>query len=96
MLQSWNKLCLTSGYIEFAVALPTRPDENTRGYVSVWSFSFASFRSCSSLLVLVEVGKGKALPSGYRNIGETLRWNVGSGYLFFPALPFLLPPKLTD
>jgi hypothetical protein len=35
MLQSWNKLCFTSGYIEVAVSLPG-PDENTQGYVSVF------------------------------------------------------------
>jgi beta-glucanase (GH16 family) len=34
MLQSWNKFCFSSGYIEVAVTLPG-PDENTEGYVSV-------------------------------------------------------------
>lgn len=33
MLQSWNKFCFTSGYIEVAVVLPG-PNENTQGYVS--------------------------------------------------------------
>ena len=34
MLQSWNKFCFTSGYIEVAMTLPG-PDSNTRGYVSI-------------------------------------------------------------
>ena len=33
MLQSWNKFCFTSGYIEVALVLPG-PDAETRGYVS--------------------------------------------------------------
>jgi hypothetical protein len=33
MLQSWNKFCFTSGYIEVALTLPG-PNEETRGYVS--------------------------------------------------------------
>ncbi|KAF8222000.1 hypothetical protein L208DRAFT_1324794, partial [Tricholoma matsutake] len=32
MLQSWNKFCFTSGYIEMDVNLPG-PDRNTQGYV---------------------------------------------------------------
>ncbi|PPR01618.1 hypothetical protein CVT24_005845, partial [Panaeolus cyanescens] len=31
MLQSWNKFCFTTGYIEVAVTFPG-PDENTEGY----------------------------------------------------------------
>ncbi|GLB40793.1 putative glycoside hydrolase family 16 protein [Lyophyllum shimeji] len=31
MLQSWNKFCFTSGYIEVSVVLPG-PDQNTQGY----------------------------------------------------------------
>ncbi|KAF9461053.1 beta-glucan synthesis-associated [Collybia nuda] len=31
MLQSWNKFCFSSGYIEVSVVLPG-PDENTQGY----------------------------------------------------------------
>ncbi|KAF8878855.1 beta-glucan synthesis-associated protein-domain-containing protein [Infundibulicybe gibba] len=31
MLQSWNKFCFTSGYIEVSMTLPG-PDQNTRGY----------------------------------------------------------------
>ncbi|KAL0958584.1 hypothetical protein HGRIS_013925 [Hohenbuehelia grisea] len=31
MLQSWNKFCFTSGYIEVSVTFPG-PDENTQGY----------------------------------------------------------------
>lgn len=34
MLQSWNKFCFTSGYIEVALTLPG-PDSNTKGYVSI-------------------------------------------------------------
>lgn len=33
MLQSWNKFCFSSGYVEVAIVLPG-PDENTQGYVS--------------------------------------------------------------
>ena len=36
MLQSWNKFCFTSGYIEVSITLPG-PDSNTQGYVSVVS-----------------------------------------------------------
>lgn len=36
MLQSWNKFCFTSGYIEVALTLPG-PNEETRGYVSPYS-----------------------------------------------------------
>ena len=35
MLQSWNKFCFTSGYIEVSVTLPG-PDSNTQGYVSFY------------------------------------------------------------
>ncbi|KAF9044091.1 glycoside hydrolase family 16 protein [Panaeolus papilionaceus] len=31
MLQSWNKFCFTTGYVEVAVSFPG-PDENTEGY----------------------------------------------------------------
>jgi hypothetical protein len=34
MLQSWNKFCFTTGYVEVSVTLPG-PDENTKGYVSI-------------------------------------------------------------
>ena len=33
MVQTWNKFCFTSGYIEVSVTFPG-PDENTAGYVS--------------------------------------------------------------
>jgi len=33
MLQSWNKFCFSSGYIEVNVSLPG-PNSNTKGYVS--------------------------------------------------------------
>lgn len=33
MLQSWNKFCFTSGYIEVSVTLPG-PNGDTKGYVS--------------------------------------------------------------
>ncbi|THH28900.1 hypothetical protein EUX98_g5283 [Antrodiella citrinella] len=37
MLQSWNKFCFTSGYIEVAVSLPG-PNSNTQGYwPGVWT-----------------------------------------------------------
>jgi hypothetical protein len=34
MLQSWNKFCFTSGYIEVSLVLPG-PDSNTKGYVCI-------------------------------------------------------------
>jgi beta-glucanase (GH16 family) len=34
MLQSWNKFCFTTGYIEVAVTFPG-PDQSTQGYVSL-------------------------------------------------------------
>jgi beta-glucan synthesis-associated protein KRE6 len=33
MLQSWNKFCFSSGYIEVSLTLPG-PNEDTQGYVS--------------------------------------------------------------
>lgn len=42
MLQSWNKFCFTTGYVEVSVTLPG-PDENTQGYVSVPFFFFVWF-----------------------------------------------------
>lgn len=33
MLQSWNKFCFSSGYIEVSMSLPG-PNSDTRGYVS--------------------------------------------------------------
>lgn len=33
MLQSWNKFCFTSGYIEVSITLPG-PNSDTKGYVS--------------------------------------------------------------
>lgn len=37
MLQSWNKFCFSSGYIEVSMTLPG-PDSNTQGYVSASRF----------------------------------------------------------
>ena len=43
MLQSWNKFCFTTGYVEVSVTLPG-PDEDTTGYVSFFFFfSFLFF-----------------------------------------------------
>ena len=39
MLQSWNKFCFTSGYVEVSVSFPG-PNEETQGYVSWLFFSF--------------------------------------------------------
>lgn len=39
MLQSWNKFCFTTGYIEVAVTLPG-PNSNTQGYVGVIFLKF--------------------------------------------------------
>lgn len=37
MLQSWNKFCFTTGYIEVSLTLPG-PDQNTQGYwPGVWT-----------------------------------------------------------
>ena len=35
MLQTWNKFCFTTGYIEVSVTFPG-PDQNTQGYVSLF------------------------------------------------------------
>jgi beta-glucanase (GH16 family) len=43
MLQSWNKFCFSSGYIEVNMTLPG-PNEDTQGYVSL-VLSFCSPRS---------------------------------------------------
>jgi beta-glucan synthesis-associated protein KRE6 len=39
MLQSWNKFCFTTGYIEVSVTFPG-PDELTQGYVRLDPFAF--------------------------------------------------------
>jgi len=39
MLQTWNKFCFTTGYVEVSATFPG-PDQNTQGYVSFFSFSF--------------------------------------------------------
>lgn len=41
MLQSWNKFCYTSGYIEVSVVLPGA-NENAQGYVSTHPFPISS------------------------------------------------------
>lgn len=44
MLQTWNKFCFTTGYVEVSVTLPG-PDENTQGYVSCFfKLFFVRFR----------------------------------------------------
>jgi len=55
MLQSWNKFCFTTGYIEVSVTFPG-PDQNTQGYVSFFFFGFSissSGRAAFLLLVCV-------------------------------------------
>jgi beta-glucanase (GH16 family) len=42
MLQSWNKFCFTSGYIEVSLTLPG-PNSNTQGYVRHFIFSRKHF-----------------------------------------------------
>ena len=42
MLQSWNKFCFTSGYLEVAVTFPG-PNSNTQGYVRSPLRSFSAF-----------------------------------------------------
>lgn len=44
MLQSWNKFCFTSGYIEVSVTLPG-PDANAQGYVRALRRGFANLYS---------------------------------------------------
>jgi hypothetical protein len=46
MLQSWNKFCFTSGYIEVSLSLPG-PNQETRGYVSFINVFHASAMFCS-------------------------------------------------
>ena len=53
MLQSWNKFCFTTGYVEVSVTLPG-PNENTKGYVSFF-FLFCVVR------VFVDVKSSKRL-----------------------------------
>ena len=42
MLQTWNKFCFTTGYVEVSVTFPG-PNENTTGYVSFLLFRFSGF-----------------------------------------------------
>ena len=53
MLQSWNKFCFTSGYIEVSASLPG-PNEETRGYVSF--ITFYSLPVCPVLITLSSSG----------------------------------------
>jgi beta-glucan synthesis-associated protein KRE6 len=39
MLQSWNKFCFVSGYIEVSMTLPG-PNQETTGYVSLGAICF--------------------------------------------------------
>ena len=48
MLQSWNKFCFTTGYIEVSVVLPGQ-DANSAGYVSLPLYALFVF----PLLLLV-------------------------------------------
>jgi hypothetical protein len=48
MLWSWNEFYFTSGYIEVSVVLPG-PDENIRGYVSLFSFHCLAHRRSLTL-----------------------------------------------
>jgi len=54
MLQSWNKFCFTSGYIEVALTLPG-PNEETRGYVGPWPY----FLFCPSYPLPSGLGSGR-------------------------------------
>ena len=45
MLQTWNKFCFTTGYVEVSVTLPG-PDENTKGYVSFYFCVWFAFVEC--------------------------------------------------
>ena len=53
MLQSWNKFCFTSGYIEVSASLPG-PNDETRGYVSF--ITFYSLQFCPVLTTLSSSG----------------------------------------
>jgi len=48
MLQTWNKFCFTTGYLEVSATFPG-PDQNARGYVS-------SFSSLVFVVLLVRRG----------------------------------------
>ena len=54
MLQTWNKFCFTTGYVEVNVTFPG-PNENTTGYVSflLFRFSFDYFSSFLSLVIYI-------------------------------------------
>ena len=57
MIQTWNKFCFTTGYIEVAVTFPG-PNENTRGYVSLHSLRFGNGRGFGAVKAVAEVVPG--------------------------------------
>ena len=56
MLQTWNKFCFTTGYVEVSVTLPG-PDENTRGYVSFFFRLVLVFLACYVVKVKLHLHK---------------------------------------
>jgi beta-glucan synthesis-associated protein KRE6 len=56
MLQSWNKFCFTSGYIEVAVVMPGA-NEESRGYVCRWTPSEELSTNCDSVAGSLDNGK---------------------------------------
>lgn len=54
MLQSWNKFCFTTGYIEVSVTFPG-PDQSTQGYVRFLSSGFST-----QLLIRCDGSSGQA------------------------------------
>ena len=52
MLQSWNKFCFVSGYIEVSMTLPG-PDQETMGYVSFGAICFVCFALLCFFVLLI-------------------------------------------
>lgn len=70
MLQSWNKFCFTTGYIEVSITLPG-PNSDTQGYVSamlLWCKILAQYRSVAWC-----VDDGQPRPAGLR---RNVRWRL--------------------
>jgi hypothetical protein len=79
MLQSWNKFCFTSGYIEVSMTLPG-PNQETTGYVSSGQFVCLFLFRCSfSLPVAWGMDDGKP--------GETWVWSINGWYMALHVRP---------
>ena len=64
MLQSWNKFCFTTGYIEVSITLPG-PNSDTQGYVSIVLLSYKILAQSNS--VAWRVDDGQPRPAGLRS-----------------------------